>query len=1274
MELKAKTKSQLVSENEELSKRILDLEAAQRSNEFLERALLDSEERYRTLYESAPLGYHSLDERGNFVEVNDAWTQSLGYQREDVIGMNFTGFLAKDSREKYEKDFSEFKKTGKLSGVEYEIIKKDGSHVIMSIEGCAAYGVGGELKQTHCILNDITDKKRAQDALHKSEEKYKSYFENDISGNFISTPEGELINCNKSFLDIFGFKSVEEAKSVNMETVYTNSTSQKKMVNKIRKEKTLLNYEHNARKVTGEIIYISQNTVGEFDEKNRLILMHGNIIDITKRKEAEKKLHEQDAALRALFNATMDTIAIIGRDGKIININEEGAKRIGDKKENLIGKDVFKMFSPDLAKVMRTYNDIVIEKGKPTEYEDEREGIAFLNRAYPIFDKDGKVKSAAIFALDITQRKQEERLLKINERRLKKAQELSKIGDYEWELDSNKITWSDGLYNIFGFPTGSHITRKKLFKHIHPEDLEFNIRNMKKWLKEGGGKPYEYRIIHTDGTVRNIYEECDAVHNESGKVEKLFGIVQDITERRKAEEKHKILFETSRDAIMTLNPPSWKFNSGNASTVEMFRCKNEKDFTSRAPYELSPEYQPDGILSTDKAMEMINTAVKKGSHFFEWQHKRANGEEFPATVLLTKVEIEKGIPFLQATVRDISKQKKAEEKLKKQTHDTEERVKEINCLYGATQLIADLNNTLDSVFQGTVDLIPPSWQYPEVTCARIIFDGKVYKTSNWKKSKWMQSADIITGQRKSGVIEVSYLKKKPEIDEGPFFKEEKNLIVGLARILRDFTEHKKADEKLKLSDELNRAINEKSPIGISVRSNTGQLLDYNQSWKNIWWRADREMEDDLRTKRTKLTFIKRDNYLGNWQAKVENIYKNGGTLFIPELETKSRKKAAAKWISNYFYGIKDNKGKVDRVVILTENITERKLSEEKLRDSESRLKILFEYAPDAIFLIDEKGKFNDGNIEATNLLGYKRGELLKRKFTFIISRYSKQKAKDVFVKAISGEPTGPDEIELIRKDSRKIMVEIRTFPVVIEEQHLVLGIARDITERKRNELEIKNSREQLRNLSGHLQLIREDERGSIAREIHDDLGQSLTALKMDAGWLDKFLFKDRVKSRKKIHGMLDLIDDTIQSVQRISKELRPGILDDLGLSAAIQWQSDEFEKRTGIKCKLRIIPHEIVLDEKVSISLYRIFQESLTNVARHSKATNVKVNLTQLNSNLEMIVEDNGIGIDEKILKDPKSLGLIGIQERVYLWKGKVEINGRKGKGTIVKVNISLKK
>jgi signal transduction histidine kinase len=218
--------------------------------------------------------------------------------------------------------------------------------------------------------------------------------------------------------------------------------------------------------------------------------------------------------------------------------------------------------------------------------------------------------------------------------------------------------------------------------------------------------------------------------------------------------------------------------------------------------------------------------------------------------------------------------------------------------------------------------------------------------------------------------------------------------------------------------------------------------------------------------------------------------------------------------------------------------------------------------------------------------------------------------------------------------------------------------------------EVQAGRERLRDLAGYLQTARETERTHIAQEIHDEFGQALTALKMDLSWLSRRLPADEPRLAKRVGTMSKLIDSTVQMVRRVATELRPGLLDDLGLVAALEWQAEEFAERSGIDCELHIEQEEIVLHQDLATALFRIFQESLTNVARHAQATEVHVALEDSPHEVVLIVRDNGKGITKDQVSAPQSLGLIGIQERAHFWGGDVTFEGIAGQGTTVTVRI----
>jgi len=270
--------------------------------------------------------------------------------------------------------------------------------------------------------------------------------------------------------------------------------------------------------------------------------------------------------------------------------------------------------------------------------------------------------------------------------------------------------------------------------------------------------------------------------------------------------------------------------------------------------------------------------------------------------------------------------------------------------------------------------------------------------------------------------------------------------------------------------------------------------------------------------------------------------------------------------------------------------------------------------------------------------------------------------------------------EHIHFDDRggKIFSEILTSPMRNEQGEIyrVIHLVNDVTERKKGVEDLRASREQLRALAGRLQAVREEERTDIAREIHDELGGALTGMKVDVSFLIKSALKIKNEAARTsllagMDSVTKAIDTTIHAVRRIAMELRPGILDDLGLVAALEWQLKDFEKRTGIRCEFFPPAEDISLDADLSTALFRIFQEALTNVVRHSGATEVRVRLRADADSSTLEVEDNGKGIEKEKINSSKSLGLLGMRERAQMFGGRVTVTGTPGIGTTVTVEIS---
>ncbi|MBI3526286.1 MAG: response regulator [Betaproteobacteria bacterium] len=233
-------------------------------------------------------------------------------------------------------------------------------------------------------------------------------------------------------------------------------------------------------------------------------------------------------------------------------------------------------------------------------------------------------------------------------------------------------------------------------------------------------------------------------------------------------------------------------------------------------------------------------------------------------------------------------------------------------------------------------------------------------------------------------------------------------------------------------------------------------------------------------------------------------------------------------------------------------------------------------------------------------------------------------------------------------------------------------LTQEIAERKYAEERLKKSEENLRALAARLQLVREEERVRISREIHDELGQALTGLKMEINAVMNQLPRDEMNLAAKVEPALGQIDGIIQIVRRIASGLRPVVLDQLGLTAAIEWQTKEFLKRTGIRCELSLSGEVPALDQERSTAAFRIFQELLTNVARHARATRVEIEMRLESDTLILSVNDNGKGIASTLVQSPKSLGLLGMRERILPFGGSMEIVGSRNKGTRAKISIPL--
>lgn len=517
------------------------------------------------------------------------------------------------------------------------------------------------------------------------------------------------------------------------------------------------------------------------------------------------------------------------------------------------------------------------------------------------------------------------------------------------------------------------------------------------------------------------------------------------------------------------------------------------------------------------------------------------------------------------------------------------------------------------------------------------------------------------GQRKKGWLTISY---SPHISAA-------GEIIGVVGAVGEITERKLYEEAIKESETRYKELFDHMSSGVVVYDTSkapDDLIfhDLNKAAEEI----EKVYKRDLIGKNVKAVLEEMRIY-GLYEILLK-VWKTGDPEYymVTIREDDGR---IISWRQNYIYKIFTGE-----VVSIFDDITEKKISEDALRESEERYRsfvqnfkgIAFRWSP------DYKPIFFHGAVE--EITGFTEQDFMEEnnKWDDIIHPDDMHKILEQSDK-IGIIPGYEEEFEyrIIRKDGDIKWVNEYVQNICDDSGKItyIQATIYNVTMRKVAEEEVKESREQLRHLTVHMETAREEERKSIAFEIHDELGYALTAVKLDLAWLKTKIGKEETYVER-LKAMADLVELMINKVRTISFQLRPSILDHFGLSAAIEWQAKEFQKRTSVRCKVDFFPKDIRLEEHLSITVFRIFQEAMTNITRHAEASRVDVSLSKTDTEILLVVKDNGKGITEDQINAKKSLGLVGIREKTNSLGGDVEISGSPGMGTKVLIVVPLRK
>jgi len=433
-----------------------------------------------------------------------------------------------------------------------------------------------------------------------------------------------------------------------------------------------------------------------------------------------------------------------------------------------------------------------------------------------------------------------------------------------------------------------------------------------------------------------------------------------------------------------------------------------------------------------------------------------------------------------------------------------------------------------------------------------------------------------------------------------------------------------------------------------------------------------------------VTGITRKNVYKQYHKTIKYIFPGDKKISFDELRD-TFKKRKGKLVKKVTIGLVHNENKIlwnevsaapvgikgDYTAIITHDLTERMLLQKKISDNELKFKALFENSMDAIYFTSPDGTIHAANPAACILHQMTEKEICSRGREGVVDINDPRLAAALKIRSETGTFYG--EINMVRSTGEIFPAEISTSVFTASDGRLFSSIiVRDITERKKAESKVNKVNEELRKLTRHLQESIENERRQIAKDLHDDLGQKLTALNLYCTWLKSKVTINSPDVENKISEIMTLLEESFESLHKISMGLRPGILDDLGLCPAIIWQVKHFIKSAGISCKVSFKPKEIQIDNKTSLVIFRTVQEALTNITKHSEATEAYVSLISASGLLKLVVRDNGVGIDTEKIYDPRSFGIAGMRERVEISGGTLNISRIKGKGTQVVVIIPL--
>ena len=984
------------------------------------------------------------------------------------------------------------------------------------------------------------------------------------------------------------------------------------------------------------------------------------LMDISEKERMQEELSRSEEQYRMLIEQASDAIVLYAFDGTIYSFNKSACEQTGYSADEFAGLNMHDLFIESKPDPLKSGNpELSVGKGTTLyRWMKRKDGSELIVELNARLLADGKILA---IIRDITEREKMQKELKASEERFStsfhsSAMALSIVSDDEGRIVDANMAYRK-LLALKENVIGKTSEEAGLLFHAKPLSVAAHREEIRSLLDSDGRiEKYEMDIVDEDGAEKTILFAMEPISIEN-KAHWLMSAI-DVTKERKREQEIRFYNDRFLMIAAATNDVIWDHDFitnktwGNQRLYDLYGVESgtmDINFETFADH-LHPDDRPGVLLRMNDAISLNKDNV---SEHFRFRMPDGSYRNFFDRALIKYDGHGKAVRIVGA-MQDITDAENAKKRLIKEKSLADSIIKSlpgIFYLYNSHEKFIRWNKNFEIITGYTPEElaeIHPTKLFPE--SYREIIQDNVDKALGGAYQQI--EADLV---RKDGSRIPFYFNGEPIVYEG------EHCVLGIGL---DLSEQMRAQQEIIERENRYRELIEQASDAIIISNAEGDYVEVNSSACRLLGYSKEEL---LSMKASSLMPSPDAEY--HLRRRLESLRSSSDSV-IGEFLLK-RKDGVIVQVETHSKMLPDG-----RFIAFIRDLSERKKVDKAIRESEERYRALVEHATEVLMLYDiESRLFVNVSESAGRLFDRSSEELMHCGFAELSPPMQPQGKSSLIIEeklqqALKGEKICFD---WNFSDSKGNIIPCETWFVRLPGPKVLIRTSiRDISERKKYEEELKRSSEQLRELYNSLQNVREEERKHIAREIHDELGQQLTGLKMDLYWINRRLQTEDKAIADKMDSTLKLIDQTIRSVRKIATELRPSILDDLGLIPALEWQAEEFEKRSYIKVNFINDAGDILIHPNIATALFRIFQELLTNVGRHSGATLVEARAFVKDSRLFLEVKDNGRGFDPVAVEEKKTLGLTGMKERSNLIDGTYEVETAPGKGTRVMISVPL--